>query len=156
MTGNDGLETQVAMPALLRAARRTYGSAIRAAQAEVGCDDVPRNGAYVIGAIARGGSPLSEIITALGVSKQAAGQLVDTLVARGYLDRSPDAEDRRRLTVTLTERGRAAAAAGRSAVDEVDAQLTERIGADYVAHARVALGILIEIAREHDEHDTAG
>jgi DNA-binding MarR family transcriptional regulator len=156
MARDDGWETEVAIPALLRAARRTYGSAIRAAQVDMGCDDMPRNGAYVIGAIARGGSPLSEIITALGVSKQAASQLVDTLVARGYLDRSPDPEDRRRLTVTLTERGRAAAAAGRSAVQEVDAQLIARIGADYVAHTRVALGVLIEIGPERHEHDTAG
>jgi DNA-binding MarR family transcriptional regulator len=126
----------------------------------VGCDDVPRNGAYVIGAVARGGSPLSEIITALGVSKQAAGQLVDTLVARGYLDRSPDPEDRRRLTVELTERGRVAFAAGRAAVEEVDEQLTERIGADYVAHARVALGALIDVgldrAAESERHATSG
>ena len=33
--------------------------------------------------------PLSEIIDHLGVSKQAAGQLVDTLALRGYLDRPP-------------------------------------------------------------------
>jgi DNA-binding MarR family transcriptional regulator len=137
------------IPALLRAARTTYGAAIRAAQAEVGCDDVPRNGAYVIGAIARGGSPLSDIIKALGVSKQAAGQLVDTLVARGYLDRSPDPEDRRRLTVTLTERGYAAAAAGRSAVEQIDARLTERVGADSVMHLRVALLALIEVGEAH-------
>ena len=102
--------TTVAFPALLRAARRTYGSAVRAALAEAGCDDMPRNGSYVVGAIDRTGAPLSQIITELGVSKQAAGQLVDTLVARGYLDRSPDPDDRRRLTITLTERGHAAAA----------------------------------------------
>jgi DNA-binding MarR family transcriptional regulator len=138
-------ESEVSIPALLRAARRTYGSAIRAAQEAVGCDDVPRNGAYVIAAIAWGGAPLSQVIKELGVSKQTAGQLVDTLVARGYLDRSPDPEDRRRLTVELTERGRVAFAAGRAAVEEVDEQLTERIGADYVAHARVALGALIDV-----------
>ena len=138
-------QSEVSIPALLRAARRTYGSAIRAAQEAVGCDDVPRNGAYVIAAIAWGGTPLSRIIKELGVSKQTAGQLVDTLVARGYLDRSPDPEDRRRLTVELTERGRVAFAAGRAAVEEVDEQLTERIGADYVAHARVALRALIDV-----------
>ena len=99
----------IAFPALLRAARRTYGSAVRAALAEAGCDDMPRNGSYVVGAIDRTGAPLSQIITGLGVSKQAAGQLVDTLVARGYLDRAPDPDDRRRLTITLTERGHAAA-----------------------------------------------
>jgi DNA-binding MarR family transcriptional regulator len=134
----------VPLPALLRAARTAYGTAIRAALSEAGCDDVPPNGIYVIGSIARIGAPLGQIIRELRVSKQAAGQLVDTLVLRGYLDRSVDPEDRRRLTVTLTERGRAAAAASRSAVDRVDAELLDRIGPDYVAHTRATLHALAD------------
>jgi DNA-binding MarR family transcriptional regulator len=128
-----------------------YGSAIRAALAEAGCDDVPRNGPYVIGAIARLGAPLSQIIKELGVSKQAAGQLVDTLVARGYLDRSVDPEDRRRLTISLTDRGHAAAAAARAAVERMDAELARRVGAEYVAHTRATLGALIEAHGEEAE-----
>jgi DNA-binding MarR family transcriptional regulator len=131
------------MPALLRAARRVYGSAIRDALAEAGCDDVPRNGIFVIAAIARTGAPLSEIIEQLGVSKQAAGQLVDTLVVRGYLERSIDPEDRRRLRVTLTERGAAAAKVTRSAVQRLDSALAQRVGGEYVAHARATLTSLI-------------
>jgi DNA-binding MarR family transcriptional regulator len=133
----------VSMPALLRAARTTYGSAIRAALEETGCADVPRNGIFVIGAIARTGSPLGEVIAALGVSKQAAGQLVDTLVLRGYLDRAPDPDDRRRMTVSLTDRGRMAAQASRSAVDRVDAEVTGLVGADTMAATRAGLGAMI-------------
>jgi len=136
---------EVVVPVLLRAARRTYGSAIAAGLAEVGCDDVPRNGSYVMGAIARGGSPLSGIIKELGVSKQAAGQLVDALVLRGYLERSPDPKDRRRLTVTLTDRGRQAAQASRAAVEAIDAELTARVGVEHLSHARATLGALIDI-----------
>jgi DNA-binding MarR family transcriptional regulator len=141
---------EAGFPALLRAARTAYGSAIRTALAEVGCDDVPRNGSYVIGAIARTGAPLGQIIRELGVSKQAAGQLVDTLVARGYLDRSVDPADRRRLTITLTERGQAAAEVIRAAVDQVDAGLVGRVGPEYVAHARATLAALIEGSRGAD------
>jgi DNA-binding MarR family transcriptional regulator len=137
----------VGLPALLRAARMTYGSAVRAALSEVGCDDVPRNGSYVIGAIARTGAPLGQIIKDLGVSKQAAGALVDTLVTRGYLERAVDAEDRRRLTITLTERGHAAAAVIRSAVEGVDAELVGRVGPDHVARARETLAALVEQQR---------
>ncbi len=79
----------MAMPALLRAAWRTYGTVMRTALDEAGCGDLPRNGPFVIGAIAGTGAPLATIITHLGVSKQAAGQLVDTMVLRGYLDRAP-------------------------------------------------------------------
>ncbi len=131
------------LPALLRAARRAYGSAIRAALAETGFDDVPRNGIFVIGAIARTGAPLSEIIDQLGGSKQAAGQLVDTLVIRGYLERSIDPEDRRRLTISLTERGEAAAAVIRSALHRVDTVLADQVGAEYVEHTRATLASLI-------------
>jgi DNA-binding MarR family transcriptional regulator len=133
-----------AFPALLRAARRAYGSAVRGALADAGYGDVPRNGSYVLAAIARTGAALSRIIEGLGVSKQAAGQLVDTLVARGYLDRAPDPQDRRRLTITLTERGQAAAGVIRSAVRQVDADLARRVGPEYVAHARATLAALIE------------
>ena len=151
MTGEHEGPDQTAFPALLRAARRTYGSAVREALADAGCDDVPRNGSYVLAATARTGVPLSRIIQELGVSKQAAGQLVDTLVARGYLDRAPDPDDRRRLTITLTPRGHAAAEVIRSAVGQVDADLARRVGPEYVAHARATLAALIEAG-----HDTEG
>jgi DNA-binding MarR family transcriptional regulator len=142
---HDERAAAIPLPALLRAARAAYGTAVRAALAEAGCDDMPRNGSYVVTAIAHTGAPLSDIIQQLGVSKQAAGQLVDTLVTRGYLDRTVDPADRRRLVVSLTERGAAAAAVTRSAVAGVDAALEARVGAEYVAHTRVTLAALIPL-----------
>src|ERR1019366_1399629 len=88
-----------------------------------------------------------------GYRSKAAGQLVDVLVVRGYLDRFPDPGDRRRITVTLTERGAAAAAAARTAIEQVDADLAGRVGAQYVAHARTVLGALMTAAQEHAAHD---
>ena len=130
------------MPALLRGAWTTYARAVAPAVADAGFDDLPRNGAYVVGAIAREGLPLSQVVTQLGVSKQAAGQLVDTLVMRGYLDRAADPTDRRRLTVSLTAHGEAAAAVTRDAVARVDAALTDRIGAASVQALRQALAVI--------------
>jgi DNA-binding MarR family transcriptional regulator len=131
-------------PALLRRARDVYRSVVRTALVEAGYDDMPRDGAYVVGGVARAGAPLGELIKRMGVSKQAGGQLVDTLVARGYLDRSVDAEDRRRLTITLTERGRSAAAVVRETVDQVDAQLVRRVGAESFANTLATLASLVE------------
>jgi DNA-binding MarR family transcriptional regulator len=153
-TGEVPWWADVSFPALLRGARAAYTKSIGAAMEAGGFDDVPRNGAYVISAIARTGAPLAEIIRALGVSKQAAGQLVDTLVMRGYLDRSVDPADRRRLTISLTDRGRATAAVIRSAVEAVDAGLLARIGPESVTHARAVLAVLTESATGPDpEHD---
>jgi DNA-binding MarR family transcriptional regulator len=139
------------LPALLRAARRAYGIAIRTALEDAGYDDVPRNGIYVIGAIAQGGVPLKEIIAQLGASKQAAGQLVDALVIRGYLSRSVDPEDRRRLRVALTERGQDAAEAIRAAVERVDARLEARVGSERVTQTRATLAALIA-GETHNRH----
>jgi DNA-binding MarR family transcriptional regulator len=100
---------EITLPALLRHARYTYGGAMRKALIEAGFDDIPGNGLYVIGALAWGEVPLGQIIRELRVSKQAAGQLVDALVLRGYLQRDVDPEDRRKLSVRLAVRGQAAA-----------------------------------------------
>lgn len=141
---------QIAIPALLRHARSTYGRAMRSALERAGFDDVPANGMYVIGGLALGaeGVPIRQLVRELGVTKQAAGQLVDTLVARGYLVRTPDEVDRRQLIVTLTERGRAAAETQTAARAGIDALLAGRVGDADVAAARRALVALIAIGDE--------
>jgi DNA-binding MarR family transcriptional regulator len=138
----------IPLPALLRHARTAYGSAMRRALEEAGYDDIPKNGLYVIGglAIGAGDVPLASLIRDLRISKQAAGQLVDTLVNRGYLARNVDDRDRRRLIVTLTDRGRAAAATQAAARERVDAQLLAKVGPQCIEHARVALAALTEMA----------
>ncbi len=144
----------LATPVLLAEARRTYGSAVRRALAAAGFDDMPRAGARVVGGIARGGgTPLREVALMHAVSKQAASQLVDTLVARGYVLRVPDEDDRRRLSVALTERGAAAAAEIRRAVDAVDAAFERAVGAREVVRVRAALGALVELRHETGEEE---
>ena len=147
MTEKRAPDETVVFAALLRAARTAYGGAIRADLVEAGLDDIPKNGIYVIGAISRSGAPLAKIIDSLGVSKQSAGQLVDTLALRGYIERDVDPEDRRRLTVTLTARGREAAAISRAAVERIDAALLKKVGREHVAHTRATLHALIELTR---------
>jgi DNA-binding MarR family transcriptional regulator len=150
---------EVPMPALLRHARTVYGGAMRAALEAAGYDDIPKNGLYVIGAMALGNGevPLSQIIDDLGVTKQAAGQLVDALVLRGYLERSVDEEDRRRLTVTLTARGRDAAATQAGARRKIDAAVLAAVGDDDVRRARRTLAAIIGMGRQdgHDDRENA-
>jgi DNA-binding MarR family transcriptional regulator len=143
----------IAIPALLRHARVTYGQAMRRALDEAGYDDLPRNGLYVIGGLALGEReiPLAQLIKELRVSKQAAGQLVDMLVLRGYLERTVDAQDRRKLTVTLTERGRAAAAVQAAAREKIDAELIARAGEKDVLCTRRTLAALINIGMEKEK-----
>ena len=84
----------------------------------------------------------------LGITKQGAGQLVDALVMRGYLSRTPLESDRRQLTIALTERGRAAAEVQRQARERIDAELTTKIGTEDLRATRRTLGTLIDMRRE--------
>jgi DNA-binding MarR family transcriptional regulator len=147
---------EVVIPALLRAARGSYGHAIRAHLAAAGFDDLPRNSAYVLGGIVNHGGSASGLVRELGVSKQAASQLIDTLVVRGYLQREADPEDRRRVTIDVTERGRAAAAAVRAGVQEIEAQLAAAVSPAQLAGMRAGLTALCAIREQLEDEARAG
>lgn len=135
----------VSIPTLLRAARSVYGNAMRKALDGAGYDDIPANGLFIIGGLALEAEvPLGRLIEQLGMSKQAAGQLVDTLVTRGYLARQVDPDDRRRLMVKLTDRGRDAARVQTGARERIDAGLAARVGDRGIAALRTVLAALIE------------
>jgi DNA-binding MarR family transcriptional regulator len=138
-------EDDVVIPALLRAARGSYARAIAAEVGAAGFDDLPRNGAFVLGGMAKRGGSAADMIKGLGVSKQTASQLIDALVLRGYLTRNVNPEDRRRMLIGLTDRGRAAAAAVRAGVEAVDAELATMISPIELAGLRAGLAALGQI-----------
>lgn len=132
------------VPTLLRKARAVYGTTMRKALEDAGYDDVPKNGLFIIGGLALEGreAPLSRLIEELGISKQSAGQLVDTLVTRGYLERNVDPEDRRRLVITLTDRGRDAVRVQSGARERIDRALENRVGENGMSALRKVLAAL--------------
>jgi DNA-binding MarR family transcriptional regulator len=138
----------VPLSALLRAARGTYTHAVQAAHSQIGCDDLPVTGGYIVSAMQWSGASLDSVVRWMGVSKQAASQAVDTLVVRGYLERSTDPSDRRRVNLRLTERGKAAGLAARSAITRVDRQLRSRVGGRNLALTRSTLVALLELDRK--------
>lgn len=138
----------VPIPALLRAARGAYGHAIQRRLAAEGFDDLPRNAPFVLGGMVHQGVAASDLIPQLGVSKQAASQLVDTLVMRGYLERRVDSDDRRRVILEVTDRGRVAAGAVHEGVVSVDAELTGRLTPAELKGLRAGLVALIDIREE--------
>lgn len=140
---------QIALPALLRHARTTYGAAMRKALDSRGYDDIPGNGLYIIGGLALGAKavPIGQLARDMRVSKQGMGQLIDTLVTRGYLARTPDTADRRQLMITLTKRGQAAAEVQTAARAAVDRALAAKVSDEDIARTRRTLAALIEIHR---------
>ena len=135
----------VAIPALLRAARDSYAQAINVSLTAAGFDDLPRNGAFVVGGMGNHGGSAVDMIRGLGVTKQAASQLIETLVLRGYLTRDVNHDDRRRMTIELTDRGRAAAAAVSSGIESIDTELARMISPAQLAGLRAGLFALADI-----------
>lgn len=132
----------IAIPALLRAARGSYAQAIATRLGTEGLGDLPRNGPFVLGGMANHGGSAVDMIRGLGVSRQAASQLIDALVLRGYLTREINPADRRRMDIELTERGRAAAAVIRAAVTHVDGELSRMLSPDELGGLRAGLAAL--------------
>jgi DNA-binding MarR family transcriptional regulator len=141
---------EVGLPGLLRAARAAYRHAVSEAFAEAGFDDIPRNGAYVLARTYDNTAQLTAMTRELAISKQAVSQLIDTMVMRGYLQRVADTDDRRRMVLTLTPRGEAAAMAAWHAVSAIDEELEGRLPPGGMASLRAGLTALAEIGRRRD------
>jgi DNA-binding MarR family transcriptional regulator len=94
----------VAFEAILRAGRAAVDELHRRL-AERGHPGLRPAHGYAFQAIGAGGTTAGELAAALGVTKQAAGQMVDELVRLGYVAREADPDDGRRRRVTLTPRG---------------------------------------------------
>jgi DNA-binding MarR family transcriptional regulator len=75
---------------------------------------------FAFARLAPDGATVTDLAAHLGVTKQAASQLVDELVRKGYAERRPHPGDARARLVVLTERGWACTrAAEEAAVDAV-------------------------------------
>ncbi len=138
----------IVLPSLLRAAREVYRREIPLALSAADFEDVPANGTHVLGALRRANTSVGDIIKQLGITKQAAGQLFDTLVLRGYLTRTTDPHDRRRMILALTERGEAASLTAGERVDAIERGLTEIVGLDAL---HVTKRTLIALVRAFEE-----
>ena len=139
------VSADVSIHGLMRVARGSYGRAIAARLAAAGIDDLPRNGGLALAYVADDEVSIEAMSRGLGVTKQAVSQLIDSLVLRGYLTRGVHPEDRRRMVVGLTDRGRAAADAISAATRDIDGQLVDRLSPTDLAGLRAGLAALGEI-----------
>jgi DNA-binding MarR family transcriptional regulator len=124
---------------------RAMESAVLAALAEAGFDDLTLAQARVFQRIAGEGSRLTELAAAAQVTKQTAGSLVDQLERAGYVERRPDPRDGRARLVVVAERGIAAVSASREVVARIEARWAAHLGPARTAQLREALTALREI-----------
>jgi DNA-binding MarR family transcriptional regulator len=76
------------------------------------------------------GMRLTRLAELAGITKQSAGEIVDDLVTRGYVERVPDPADKRAKLICLTDRGREAQAKGFELFGDTERRWIERFGAE--------------------------
>jgi DNA-binding MarR family transcriptional regulator len=85
------------------------------------------------------GMRLTELASLAGMTKQSVGELVDDLVALGYVERVPDPADRRAKLIRLTARGEEAQGVGFGLFAQIEERWAERYGPDRISHLRETL-----------------
>ena len=74
---------------------------------------------FVFARLAPSGATVREVADHLGVTKQAASQLVDELLHKGYVARRPHPTDARARLIVLTDKGWACTRAAEAAAADV-------------------------------------
>jgi DNA-binding MarR family transcriptional regulator len=124
---------------LLGLAYQEFVRELREAHAKEGFGDTGRSDGYVFRAIATQPMTVSDLAARLGISKQGAGQIIEDMERRGYVERRPDPADGRARLVYLSERGTAALAAARRFHQRYERRLVRAHGREVVATLRATL-----------------
>ncbi len=99
------------------------------------------------------GTRLTDLASRLGVTKQAAGQLVDELVEMGMLERAPDPADARAKLVRFTRRGKAGILDGLAVLKEIEGGIEQLVG---TSRMRMLRDVLTAIIHDAEQRAPAG
>jgi DNA-binding MarR family transcriptional regulator len=109
-----------------------------------GIDDQGRADDAAMAHIPPEGIRLTGLAERAGVTKQAMAELVDSLVARGYVERTADPTDGRAKLIVFSERGWAAVDAALDALADIEADLVAELGDRRIQALRRTLELVIE------------
>ncbi|UQU66980.1 MarR family winged helix-turn-helix transcriptional regulator [Couchioplanes caeruleus] len=127
------------LPALVLGAARSLVDGIDEGVRARGFADVRPAHGFAFVRLSHGGATVMQLAEYLDVTKQAASQMVEDLVTKGYVERRPHPDDARARLVVLTEKGWACTRAATDAADEVLRPWAERIGPERLAALRADL-----------------
>jgi DNA-binding MarR family transcriptional regulator len=135
-------------PTLLRTAYNVLSAAIYRAVSEAGATDMrPAHGNAMEMLAIQDGLRLTDIAARAGMAPQSMGEIVDDLVAKGYLSRREDPADRRAKRIYLTQKGRDTAQASRIALLEIERRISETLGTDTYQELRRNLAAISKISQ---------
>jgi DNA-binding MarR family transcriptional regulator len=137
----------IPLPPLLENAREAGFEELHSRLAERGFSDIRHAHGCVFRWVEPDGTRLTELAELAGHSKQAVGEFVCDLEARGYVERVPDPLDGRAKIIRLTDRGIEAKATALEIFAEMESEWAERIGSERVEALRDALEALYELER---------
>jgi DNA-binding MarR family transcriptional regulator len=131
------------LPVLLLGAARALVDGIDAGVRARGFTDVRPAHGFAFALLSSGRATAVDLARHLDITKQAASQMVDDLVAKGYVQRRPHPADARARLVVLTDRGWACTRAADEAAEEIlrpwaDALGSRRLSALRADLARIA------------------
>jgi DNA-binding MarR family transcriptional regulator len=107
------------LPVLLLSAARALVDGIDAGVRARGFTDLRPAHGFAFVRLAPDGATVGQLAEHLDVTKQAASQMVEELVTKGYVDRRPHPDDARARLIVLTPKGWACTRAADEAAIEV-------------------------------------
>ncbi len=111
--------------------------------AKFGYDDIRPAHGFAFQLLAPNGATGNELAEHLGVTKQAASQMIDFLEEHGYVARRPHPTDRRGKLVLLTRKGWDCIQAVEATLAKVEDRWTEILGPERMKMLRADLRRLI-------------
>src|SRR5215469_11197505 len=127
----ENLAAQSLAVTLLAAGRAVVDGVSAGVRARGFTDLRPAHG-FAFTRLSRGGATISQLAAHLDVTRQAAAQLADELVAKGYIERREHPADARARLLVLTDKGWACTRAAEAAIaDTVDRKST-RLNSSHV------------------------
>lgn len=136
---------------LLRVARRVDEVARARLTAEAGRVVATRSTLLLLPHLDLGGTRIVDLAARLGISKQAAHQRVQELVAEGMVALEPDPNDRRARRVVFTEHGVAAIRHGLGVLAGVERDVRAQVGDELIDALRVALAATLRAVDALDD-----
>jgi len=119
-----------------------------------GYTDIRPTHGFVFVRLSPDGATVTELAEHLGFTRQAASQIVDELVYKGYVERRPHPDDARSRLVVLTDRGRRCTQAAEAAAVDAVRSWEEILGRRQVLKLR---DDLVRLARPaHPPHLVTG
>ena len=135
---------------LLAMARLSWVGEVTGRLESLGYADFRRADTAAVRLLWRGPLPVGRLGADMGVTRQAARKIADTLEQRGYATTERDSRDTRQLNVTLTPLGRDYARAIFAVTEELNREIAGRVSPAQLAAADAVLraALFDEGARE--------